>query len=218
MRRQSVDPHARPTGAQQPWRRRDRVQSVLALQRAAGNQAVAGLFRTPAGEAATGTPAKSKPLFLVTMKGTKQGLIKGGGPGNAIEGLKYGMGVSSPRDVATGHASGGRTHKAITFTKPWDAASPQLMSAVDENEMLTQVKSRGDEDLAGDAQAGGVPDDHAHERVHRVVRQHAQNRFHGGDRDWDTSSVEVIALAYQTLTFEHAEAKTSAVDDWTTGR
>jgi hypothetical protein len=34
--------------------------------------------------------------------------------------------VQSPKDVATGQASGKRMHKPITFVKEWCAASPQL--------------------------------------------------------------------------------------------
>ena len=35
--------------------------------------------------------------------------------------------VKSPRDSATGMASGKRTHKPITIVKEWDAATPLLM-------------------------------------------------------------------------------------------
>lgn len=35
--------------------------------------------------------------------------------------------VKSPRDSASGMASGKRMHKPITVTKEWDAATPQLM-------------------------------------------------------------------------------------------
>lgn len=36
--------------------------------------------------------------------------------------------VKSPRDSATGMASGKRTHHPITFVKEWGAATPQLMA------------------------------------------------------------------------------------------
>lgn len=35
--------------------------------------------------------------------------------------------VKSPRDSASGMASGKRTHKPVTFVKEWGAATPQLM-------------------------------------------------------------------------------------------
>lgn len=36
--------------------------------------------------------------------------------------------VISPRDIATGQASGKRMHKPFTIVKEWGAASPQLMA------------------------------------------------------------------------------------------
>jgi len=36
--------------------------------------------------------------------------------------------IVSPRDSATGQASGKRQHKPVTFVKEWGAASPQLMA------------------------------------------------------------------------------------------
>lgn len=34
--------------------------------------------------------------------------------------------IQAPRDVATGQASGKRTHKPVTFIKEWGATTPQL--------------------------------------------------------------------------------------------
>jgi hypothetical protein len=39
--------------------------------------------------------------------------------------------VTSPRDVATGQASGKRTHEPVRFTKEWGPASPKLAVTVD---------------------------------------------------------------------------------------
>ena len=36
--------------------------------------------------------------------------------------------INSPRDAASGQASGKRMHKPITITKEWGAATPQLMA------------------------------------------------------------------------------------------
>ena len=42
------------------------------------------------------------------------------------EGLKQAHYILSPRDAATGQASGKRMHKPVTFVKEWGAATPQL--------------------------------------------------------------------------------------------
>src|ERR1051326_3029705 len=84
--------------------------------------------------------------FYVTIQGSKQGTFKGGADGvgktkkNArIPGIRFFFETISPRDLATGQASGKRQHKPILITKEWDAASPQLFSALVNNEILKSV-------------------------------------------------------------------------------
>jgi len=45
--------------------------------------------------------------------------------------------VKSPRDVATGQASGKRMHKPFIITKEWGASSPQLKVVVSKTRELT---------------------------------------------------------------------------------
>src|SRR5260221_8493409 len=82
-------------------------------------------------------------VFYVTIEGSRQGRFKGESTlANAkgkIEGLTFSSEVASPRDVATGQASGKRIHSPITFTKQWGAASPQLFQAAVTNEILKSV-------------------------------------------------------------------------------
>src|SRR5256885_1757279 len=58
---------------------------------------------------------------------------------DAPRGMRFFSETVSPRDVATGHASGKRIHKPIVFTKEWDAASPKLFQALVTNEVLKSV-------------------------------------------------------------------------------
>jgi hypothetical protein len=44
--------------------------------------------------------------------------------GAALQGAEYS--VKSPRDAASGQASGKRMHKPVTFVKEWGATTPQL--------------------------------------------------------------------------------------------
>jgi type VI secretion system (T6SS) effector Hcp len=87
--------------------------------------------------------------FYITIEGSKQGVFKGSaGSGDAkvarsahkqrIAGIKFLSETTSPRDTATGQASGKRIHKPISITKQWDAASPQLFQALVNNETLNQ--------------------------------------------------------------------------------
>lgn len=68
-----------------------------------------------------------------------QGPIRGGpGPrGAAIRVLDVRHTVLSPRDAATGQASGKRRHAPITVVKDVDRATPQLLQAWARNDVLT---------------------------------------------------------------------------------
>ena len=95
------------------------------------------------GFAAPASAAPAPNEFYVTIQGQKQGKLRGestrkGQEGKMI-GLAYDYGVKSPRDVATGQASGKRQHSPITFSKEWGASTPQLFQALVSNEVLTTV-------------------------------------------------------------------------------
>lgn len=100
---------------------------------------------TPNMRFAAASPGGSQPtVFYVTVKGTRQGNFKGESLGNAhrdqIEGLRFAFQVSSPRDSATGQATGRRQYTAVLFTKEWGAASPQFLTAAATNEVLQTVE------------------------------------------------------------------------------
>ena len=65
--------------------------------------------------------------FRVTLKGRKQGTLKGDDPRHPdqIVGLNFVNHVLSPRDPATGQASGRRVHSPIVFTKEWGPPRPR---------------------------------------------------------------------------------------------
>ena len=81
--------------------------------------------------------------FYVTVKGAKQGSFKNETPREKhqgkIAGIAFSYEVSSPRDAATGQASGKRTHHPLTFVKEWGASSPQFFQAAVTNEVLPSV-------------------------------------------------------------------------------
>lgn len=75
--------------------------------------------------------------FYMTMKGTRQGTIKGTAPhgksGGSTGGLEvhgFEFGVMAPRDAASGLPSGKRQHSPLfKITKETDSASPNLFQA-----------------------------------------------------------------------------------------
>ena len=50
--------------------------------------------------------------------------------------------VKSPRDSASGMASGKRTHHPVTFVKEWGASTPQLMKMRPSYDVKANVKAR----------------------------------------------------------------------------
>src|SRR5689334_16128763 len=82
--------------------------------------------------------------FYVTVEATKQGRLKGesvrDAHRDALTGISFHYAVSSPRDMASGQASGRRQHQPVVFVKEWGAASPQLFQALVTNEVLKSVR------------------------------------------------------------------------------
>lgn len=81
-------------------------------------------------------------LYL-KVKGAKQGDIKGDATEKGKEGLiktiSFQHEVVSPRDAASGQATGKRQHKPLVITKEIDKASPLLMAALTTSENLPEV-------------------------------------------------------------------------------
>ena len=79
----------------------------------------------------------------LTLSGQKQGQIKGSviqkGREGAIAVYKLHHQVLSPRDGATGAATGKRIHKPLVIIKEIDIASPKLLNALLTNEIIKQV-------------------------------------------------------------------------------
>lgn len=81
--------------------------------------------------------------FYISVVGAKQGAFKGEsrlkGAEGKISGLVFDYAILSPRDPASGLATGRRQHKPIRITKPWGAASTQFFTAAATNEVLPSV-------------------------------------------------------------------------------
>ncbi len=65
--------------------------------------------------------------------------VSGDGPGGKVVCRSLRVGQGAPRDVATGQASGRRTHSQVVITKQVDKASPTLMQATVTGRVLDSV-------------------------------------------------------------------------------
>ena len=155
--------------------------------------------------------------FDVTIEGTKQGRFKGErGKGDKIAGLAFHYDVKSPRDAATGMASGKRQHGAITFTKAVDSSSPQIFQALIGNEVLKSVlfEFRG---TSADGQEMIFYQMTLTNASISEVEQYAgmsgtaEARQSGAS---DGSPLEDVSLTFQKIEVQSQVGKTMAVDDW----
>jgi type VI secretion system secreted protein Hcp len=151
-------------------------------------------------------------VFYVSIEGTKQGKFKGESrratAKDRLEGLTFSYEVGSPRDAATGQASGRRTHLPVVFTKPWGAASPQLVQAVVTNEVLKTVlfefvgtNPNGEEEVFATIRLTNA----AVTNLKRTVDEHSAEGARG---------LDVVTLTFQKIEHESKTGKTMAVDDW----
>jgi type VI secretion system secreted protein Hcp len=161
--------------------------------------------------------------FYVSIEGTKQGKFKGESPREQwkekFPGLSYSHQIQSPRDVATGQASGKRQHGPITVTKEWGPSSPQIFQALVTNEVLKSVLFEF---------IHTTPD--GAEEVYQTIKLtnatvcSAQYLTGTGESagsaktqsTYDTHELEQISFTYQKIEMEHLPGKTSASDDWHT--
>jgi type VI secretion system secreted protein Hcp len=99
--------------------------------------------RVPAAQAGGASPGQvhfTATQFTFTVKGAKQGVLKGeaGAPPGHLNGLALEYEARAPV-AANGMVSGKVQHQPVIITRPVGAASPQLFSALTTNEVLPEV-------------------------------------------------------------------------------
>jgi type VI secretion system secreted protein Hcp len=160
--------------------------------------------------------------FFVAIKGKKQGPFKGESQLDAhkskIEGLAFEYEVKSPRDLATGHASGKRQHQPITIVKEWGAATPQLFTACVTNEVLPEVtfefiktNKNGEEYTFHKIKLTDA--------TISTVRQFTSGGTDGASSakhssSGDTRELEAVSFVFRKIEVENTDGKTAAADDW----
>ena len=161
--------------------------------------------------------------FYVTIEGTTQGAFKGESPRKAhtakLSGLSYNHEIKSPRDIATGQASGKRQHAPIRVSKEWGAASPQLFQALCTNEVLTTVLF----EFYRTTREGKEECYHTITLTDATISQIRYMTGAGLDSagtskttsSHDTHELEEIAFTYRRIEAESKTGQTMAMDDWT---
>jgi type VI protein secretion system component Hcp len=135
-------------------------------------------------------PAMAAVKAYMTVKGVKQGSIKGD---EASENIQL---ISVVRDTPTGMSAGKRTHSTITITKTLDKASPSLAAAATSAEMLNVVITF----------EGGTGDAKTAQRI--VLTNAVISSIHR------TGENEQITFDYQAVEVSYAKGGKTATDDW----
>ncbi len=153
--------------------------------------------------------------FYVSIRGKKQGEFKGESPRERhqqkIAAIRFQYEVRSPRDLATGQASGKRQHSPIIITKEWGAASPQIFQALVTNELLDSVQF----DFIR-TNADGEEEIYYRIRLTNAnisdLKQYMDDTKHANQ--YDTRMLEDVSFTFQKIEVEDLPGKTMASDDW----
>ena len=143
--------------------------------------------------------------FSMTIEGTKQGAFPGAKSGG-IPGLKFSYEVKSPRDLASGQASGRRQHNPVVVTKAVGAASPQIFQALTTNEILKSVVVT----LPG-GEGGSYTIKLSNATVSNV-KQYTE------PLNGQTVVLEDVSFTFQRIEVEDLGTRSMAVDDWMAGK
>jgi type VI secretion system secreted protein Hcp len=153
----------------------------------------------------------------LTLKGQQQGMISGPvtdkGRENSIELLSFSNKITSPRDPASGLATGPRQHQPICIVKEIDEASTALRSAFVDNENLTswalQFWTAGAVDPVMDTEIYTIRLTNASIASIREFLVESEDPANNG-----LPLREEITFTYQKIEWIWTEGETTAEDNW----
>ncbi len=174
------------------------------------------LFATLSTCLALAATASAELNAFARITATKQGVIKGSvtqkGRENSIAVVAVEHSIVSPRDAASGLATGKRQHKPFVITKEVDQSSPLLHQALTSNEVLKDVTL----DFWQPSAAGGG----AEKKYYTVKLENASiagirhvmpnNKVPELARQ---AAYEEISLVYSSITWTFVDGGVTSTDD-----
>lgn len=161
----------------------------------------------------------------IAIKGKKTGQFKGEGIQDKRKDkwmpvLAFQHSLKSPRDIATGQASGKRQWGQLKIVKEWGASSPLALNSCATNEVLTDVEIEF-------TNTSAVGEEQVYQTIKLTDATIAEVRRFTGDSSGaegastsrHTGGVDTLELEEWSFTFRKIEvedkiAKTSMADDW----
>ena len=161
--------------------------------------------------------------IIVSAKGTKQGQFKGESVREAfrdkMEASAFVLEITSPRDVATGQASGKRQFKPLIITKEVGAASPQFLQALATNEVLQTVtldfmktNANGEEYIYYSIKLTNATVSAVRQYTPGSAAAGGSSAKHTGAAD--VQQMEDISFTFQQIEIENKDGKTMFTDSW----
>lgn len=159
-----------------------------------------------------GAQAQAALNSYLYVTGETQGDIRGGvtqaGREDSIEVYGFSHEVISPRDAATGLATGKRQHKPLIVVTPIDKSTPLLFYSLTNHENLTDVRL----DMYQPSRTGKEVQYFTIELVNASV---ASIRLESGDDARDPHKA-IITFTYQKIIETWQDGGITAEDDWET--
>jgi type VI secretion system secreted protein Hcp len=170
------------------------------------------------------TPADSALNAYMTVKGDKQGLIKGGVTQKGREGkiaiIAASHQIVSPRDAATGQATGKRMHKPFTVVMEWDRSMPAFYRAIASNETLTDVTIDFYTPSITAVGGGGQEFNYFTVKLTNASISSIEARM-PNNKMLETSRLKEqleVSFTYQKIEFNNKQGGGIATDDWSSIR
>ena len=139
--------------------------------------------------------------LTMTIEGSRQGVFAAAKGGN-IAGLRFGYNVKSPRDAASGQATGRRQHGPVVVTKRVGTASPQIFQALTTNEALKSVVAV----VPGETGMGYTVK--LRNAFVSEIKQYTEVV------NGQSVVLEDVSFTFQSIEVEDLGTKTVALDDW----
>ncbi len=156
--------------------------------------------------------------FYVMVKASKQGTFMGESAKPAhkdqIAASDFEYSVVSPRDLASGNASGKRQHNPIKIIKEWGASTPQFFQALITNEVLKLVTFEFVQNNAEGKEEVFYTVKLTNAAVSKVAQFTSPQEGAGRGSPGPSRFLEAIEFTFQKIELGHMIAKTSASDDW----
>ena len=154
------------------------------------------------------------------LKGKKQGDIKGSVTQKGREGMIMVIAVNheivSPRDAASGLATGRRQHKPFIITKEIDKSTPLLYNALVSNETLSTFELKFFKPQVNGSSGVGAEMNHYTVKLTNATIASLDSVMHN-NKNADLMNLplmETIAFTYQKIEWIWNDGGITATDDW----